>query len=343
LGWVRPPDETVLAREQLPAFLPSMARVLDQVRPGRLYGHYLVLARIGFGGMGAVYRAFDQRGGGEVALKFLLADESQDSDKRVALFRREAEVIRGLDHPAIVKVRDFGSADGLSFMAMDLFLGPHDRPVNLRDYARGFGAGDGLVDQLDMQQIAVQLLGAIAYAHRRGVVHCDVKPENILFDCIATEADGGWRAHLKLTDFGLAKIVGEELVLASATASMNQFGQNRLAPSDGTALRGTYQYMSAEQRRGRRATPASDLFAVGLMLYRLLTGTEDPGEGLPSSLRPGLHRGWDSVIAAASQEDPAHRYPNAEAMAAAISAVPLGATAARPTGFWARLAARFRR
>jgi serine/threonine-protein kinase len=286
-----------------------------------------------------VYRGVDRRDGTEVALKFLISDEDVHAGRRLAHFRREADIIRRLDHEAIVKVRDFVYAAGQNLMIMDLFLGPYDEPVNLRDYVNAYGDASGLIDQGDMRQIALRLLNAVGYAHQCGVVHCDIKPENVLFQYTGVE-EQHWYARLELTDFGLARIVGQDLVLASATTSIDRFGRHGDAPSDGAALRGTFLYMSAEQRRGLGAGPTSDLFAIGVMIHRLLTGAEDAGQGLPSALRPELHRGWDRIVSKATQEDPAQRYAYAVEMAMDIDALPLQGEPRK--GFWEGLVARLR-
>jgi serine/threonine protein kinase len=136
--------------------------------------------------------------------------------------------------------------------------------------------------------------------------------------------DGRWDAYLMLTDFGLAKIVGEEMVLSSATASVDSFAGEQQIPSDAGALIGTFEYMSPEQRRGEPATPASDLFTVGIMMLRLLTGAKELGlRSRPSKLRPDLHRGWDKVILKAIRESPTERFPHAISMAMAINELDL--------------------
>jgi len=268
--------------------------------------------------MGVVHRATVRETGAPVAIKFLIASDADKNERQLRRFQQEARIIGQLHHPAIVSVSDLSQLDGLSFMAMELFLGPYDRPVNLADYAARFGSANGLLDEHDTREIMLVLLDAIAYAHRHGVVHCDLKPENILFQSLGMDGDH-WRAHLKLTDFGVAKVIGEELVHQSVTQSINKQAAGATLGADAVALLGTYDYMAPEQRRGESATFASDIYAVGLMLYRFLTGQTELGLRRPSELRPGLNRAWDTIILKALQEQPALRYPDAEALAAALA------------------------
>lgn len=306
------------AADETQVFLPQMADLLKQLRLGRRVGDYVIGRILGVGGMGVVCRGMDLARDQAVALKFLAAHAAGDLEH----FAREANLVRELKHEAIVRVRDVVSTEGLHFLAMDLVLGPHDKPVNLLNYSQEFGAGNSLLDEADMQQVALLLLDALDYAHLAGVVHCDLKPENILFDCVQKQPDGFWEAVLKLTDFGLARLVGETAVFESVTASIHNFATNGLPPPDAGALIGTYEYMSPEQRRGEFATPRSDLYAVGLILLRLLTGaTQLSLRGRPSRLRPGLRPEWDEIILKALREEPGDRFEDAHAMAEAIRAL----------------------
>ena len=206
-------------------------------------------------------------------------------------------------------------------MAMELFLGPYGTPVNLNDYANNFGDANGVLDENDTRQIMLVLLEAIGYAHRHGVVHCDIKPSNILFNSLGMEGDM-WNAHLKLTDFGIAKVVGEDLVHQSVTQSLNRVSVGGAMTADAMALLGTYDYMSPEQRRGDTATFSSDIYAVGMMVFRFLTGKTELGLKKPSRLMPGLNPAWDTVILKALNEDPERRYKSAREMASALEHMP---------------------
>jgi serine/threonine protein kinase len=319
-GWSPGPNDYMPLIDQMHGLLQ---RICSR---GRI-GDYEMGNLIGYGGMGAVFRAEYVPTGRLAALKFLLnGGDEVDVQKRVRSFQREAELVQRLRHPSIVDIRGIGQWEDLHFIDMELFLGLHDRPINLSDYAIEFGDRQGRLESEEMRSIALVLLDALAYAHSQGVVHCDLKPENILFQYVGDAGAGYWHAHLKLTDFGVAKVIGEKFVLESVTKSVTAFGAGGSnAPDDAKALIGTYDYMSPEQRRGKPANEVSDLFAVGMMLLRLLTGRKQLGiRGKPSDLRGGLDPGWDEVILTTLRERPASRYPSAAAMADAIDSLVRG-------------------
>ena len=301
------------------AGLAPARQLVEHLKPGLLVGGFRLLRRIGVGGMGVVFRVRPETGGPEMAMKFLVASGS--AAKHAERFSAEAELIRHLDHNGIVKVHQVGHDGQHAWLVMDLFLGPHDLPVNLGDYARDFGAGTGVLDPADARDIFMALLDALAYAHAGGVIHCDLKPANILLHCVG-QREAYWQAYLKLTDFGLARLIGESQVHESVTQSLHRAGQGGTLTEDVRALLGTWDYMSPEQRRGEPATPLSDLYAIGLMLYRLLTGRQEPALRRPSDLRPGLDPAWDTLLLRALREQPERRFPDAITMAAALDAIP---------------------
>lgn len=321
---VPPPVDAAAPRAAAPpVFLPALRELLEDVQRRQMVGPYYLERLIGIGGMGCVYSARHASTGEPVALKVLIPRLDEGMDVRLWRFRREGQLIGRLDHPAIVKLRDTLEDAGLHVLVTELYLAVGGEPMNLQDYARLGGNAAGLIEAEDMQQVALTLLEALAYSHEHQVVHCDLKPANVLFQYVADDEPGFWRAHLKLTDFGLAKVVGEDLVRRSVNQSMSCFGAAPgEAPMDAQALLGTYDYMSPEQRRGEPATAQSDLFAVGMILLRLLTGARELGlRGRPSKLRPGLATAWDEVILTALREKPEQRYPTATAMHAALAAL----------------------
>ncbi|WP_371744465.1 Stk1 family PASTA domain-containing Ser/Thr kinase [Georgenia sp. TF02-10] len=208
---------------------PMIGRLIDD--------RYQVDARIARGGMATVYRATDRRLERTVAVK-VMHPHLAESAEFVARFRREARAAARLTHPAVVAVHDQGTTGDASYLAMEYVDGP-----NLRDVLRQRGAlplGEAL-------SIAGQVLDALAAAHRAGLVHRDVKPENVLLT-----ADG----RPKVADFGLARAVTE------ATAA-----------TTGTVL-GTVAYLAPEIVTQGRADPRADVYAVGVLLYELITGRQ---------------------------------------------------------------------
>jgi serine/threonine protein kinase len=257
-------------------------------------GHVL-LEVLGRGGMGVVYKARDLRRNRLVALKMILVG-GHAGEQELARFRKEAQAIAGLQHPNIVQLYDLGESEGRPFFSLELV------------------EGGSLADQLDgtpwparkAARLVRTLARAVHHAHQRSVIHRDLKPANVLL-----AADG----TPKITDFGLAK---------QLDASKGQ------TPSD--AVLGTPSYMAPEQAGGqsKRVGPAADVYALGAILYELLTGqppfqgatpldiimqvvTDDPVA--PRLLRPNLPVELETICLKCLHKDPSKRYPSAKALA----------------------------
>src|SRR5580765_6052234 len=214
--------------------------------PGKKLGPYEVLAQIGAGGMGEVYRAKDPRLGRDVAIKVLPASFSQDTD-RLRRFEQEAKAAGLLNHPNITIVYDIGSHEGAPYVVQELLEGETLRA----ELASGRFAPRKAIDY------AVQLAHGLAAAHGKGIVHRDLKPENVF-----VTADG----RVKILDFGLAR---QTSAFAAADTTMSPTIERRTDP--GTVL-GTVGYMSPEQARGEAGDARSDLFSLGVVLYELVSG-----------------------------------------------------------------------
>lgn len=261
--------------------------------PPEIPGHSVV-GWIGNGGMGAVYRAVQDRLGREVALKIISPALARDP-AFAARFEREARTLARLSHPHIVTVHDAGTtADGRMFLAMEWIDGT--------DLARRLEE-EGPLPPAEGLRIARQLCEALHAAHEVGVIHRDVKPSNLLL---------GRDGRLKLADFGIARPVGASTLTLTLT---------------GSSL-GTPDYLPPEAFLPGFAPDArSDVFASGVTLYQALSGRIPRGRFPPlSTIVPGLDPRVDAIIDTALQHDPARRFPSARAMAEAIAAVE-----ARPT------------
>lgn len=199
-------------------------------------GRYRVDAHIGEGGVAVVYRGLDISLEREVAIKVLRPQYASDPEI-VERFRREAHAAAKLNHPNIVQIYDTGSEDGTHYIIMEYLPEPDFKRI-IREYAP--------LPLRKVLQVSIECCRALAYAHRLGIVHRDVKPHNILFT-----NDG----HAKLSDFGIAAAAGE----AGLTG-------------DGMVL-GSAHYMSPEQAQGRATGPQSDLYSLGIVMYEALTGT----------------------------------------------------------------------
>jgi Tol biopolymer transport system component len=213
---------------------------------GRVLAHYRIVAQIGAGGMGVVYRALDTSLGREVALKVLPAELASDP-QRLSRFEREATTLATLDHPNIVTIFSVEQAEGIHFLTMQLV---HGRTLAELIPARGMPIGQLL-------PIGIGIANALAAAHGRGVVHRDLKPGNVM-----VTADG----QVKILDFGLAKLRHETGGDGEATT----LGAGAMT-AHGVIL-GTTAYMSPEQAEGRPVDQRSDLFSLGVVLYEMATG-----------------------------------------------------------------------
>jgi len=218
---------------------------------GATLGPYEVVAPLGAGGMGEVYRSRDVRLGRQVALKLLLADYAADDD-RLRRFRLEAEAAGLLNHPNVVAVFDVGTHEGAPYVVSELLEGE-----TLRQRLR-----EGPLPPHKARDFALQVARGLAAAHDHGIVHRDLKPENVF-----VTRDG----VVKLLDFGLAKLGGEGDPLAQDRASGGP-GHGRSPASHPGIVLGTAAYMSPEQARGKPSDHRSDVFAFGSVLYEMVTG-----------------------------------------------------------------------
>jgi serine/threonine-protein kinase len=213
---------------------------------GDVLAHYRVVAPLGSGGMAQVYLAEDVRLGRRLALKVLSTRTTRD-EERVRRFEREARAISGLNHPNILTVYDVGHDGGMQFIATEYIEGETLRMVLDR----------GRIELRQALTIGIQIAEAVAAAHGAGVIHRDLKPENVMI-----RADG----YVKVLDFGLAKLASDDVFVGEADAS------TRLAKTRDGIIMGTFNYMAPEQARGSDLDPRVDLFALGVLLYEMLSG-----------------------------------------------------------------------
>jgi serine/threonine-protein kinase len=271
-------------------------------------GRYKVVRKLGAGGMANVYLAEDQELGRRVAIKNL-NDRHANDEQFVERFRREAKNAAALSHPNIVSIYDRGEAEGTYYIAMEYLDGRSLKELIL---TRGPAPLNVTIEYVR------QILSALRFAHRHGIVHRDIKPHNVLVD-----AEG----RVKVTDFGIAR---------AGTSQMTEAG----------SIVGTAQYLSPEQARGTAVDQRSDLYSLGIVLYELLTGTlpfngDTPVEIAmkhlsqtpepPSHLRPELPRDLDLVVTRALAKDPEDRYQSAEEMDADLERLARGAAVSAET------------
>ncbi len=299
---------------------------------GRRLGPYEIVAAIGAGGMGEVYRARDTRLGRDVAIKVLPPAFVMDADRR-ARFDREAQTVAALSHPHIVAVFDTGvdastgGGQDQLYVVMELLEGQ-----TLRERLE-----DGALPLRKAIEYGVQVARGLAAAHDKGLVHRDLKPENIFI-----LADG----HVKILDFGLARAVGD--------ANGSGASETVAALTDPGQVMGTMGYMAPEQVRGRQVDGRADLFAFGAVLYEMVTGQrafqrdtpadtmtailkEDPPElqTVRADLPPALER----IIRHCLEKNPAERFHSARDVAFALESLSGSATTVSGSGAIAAAAA----
>jgi len=268
---------------------PIGSKTPDEARfvPGQvLAGRYRIVAALGKGGMGVVFRADDLALGQPVALKFLPSLFADDAD-RLARFRKEVAIARRVSHPNACRVYDLVEVDSQPALAME-YVDGDDLAGTLRRFGR--------LPEEKAAQIARELCGALAAVHDEGLLHRDLKPANVMLD---------GRGRVRLTDFGLA-----------ATAA-------DLTEMD--AYSGTPAYMAPEQLAGLEVTARSDIFALGMVLYEVFTGKppfvgadRDTPPSKPSSHITGLDPAVERVILRCLERDPMSRPSSARAVAAAL-------------------------
>jgi tRNA A-37 threonylcarbamoyl transferase component Bud32/uncharacterized membrane protein len=250
-----------------------------------------IIAPLGKGGMGAVYKARQTKLDRLVALKVLPAEFNRDPTF-AERFLREARALARLNHPGIVAVHDFGEADGQPYFLMEFVEG-----ANLRQVIR---AGKLPADQA--LALVTQVCEALQFAHDEGIIHRDIKPENILLDK---------RGRVKIADFGLAKLLGADRVDHTLTATHLAMG--------------TMNYMAPEQLdNAARVDHRADIYSLGVVLYEMLTGQVPRGKFDPPSHRAQVDARLDAVVLRALESDPERRYQKVSEMQTAMAAVTQG-------------------
>ena len=251
--------------------------------------------------MASVYRALDLRTGHRVAVKFL-RQEFHKNPEFLDRFRREATAASRMSHHNIVNLLDIGDDPKSPYLVFEYVDGKTLKEII---------ADHGKLPQATAVQIAIRILSALRHAHEAGIIHRDIKPQNILVDR---------QGYIKVSDFGIARMVGS----------------NTMQDADGKpSIMGSVHYFSPEQARGETATVSSDLYSVGVVLYEMLTGTV-PFEGetpvavaiqhvqvAPKPIRelnPAVSPALENVVAKAMEKDPRQRYASAMFMAQALHA-----------------------
>ena len=291
--------------------------------------HYEIVELLGEGGMGTVYRAVDTRLGRPVAIKVLRGELAADDESR-ARFMREARAASALNHPHIITIYDIGRDRGTDFIAMEYVAG-----LSLADLL-----GRARLEIPEALNYGVQIADALAAAHAAGIVHRDLKPANIIVSD---------KRSIKVADFGLAKLTESGRVQSGARGSTQSVEPAGLVETQQGTILGTTAYMSPEQAEGLSADARSDVFALGAVLYEMVTGrrafhaetrmstlaailTKEPDP--PGTLVPQVSRELEKVIARCLRKDPERRWQSMADLKIALEELrdePVAAAPARPT------------
>jgi serine/threonine protein kinase len=286
---------------------PQSKTVVIQPLIGQTLRNYRIESLLGQGGMGVVYRAWDLKLQRPVAVKLLPADLTADEERRKR-FIFEARAAARISHPAIAQVYDVDEHEGTIFIAMELVEG---NTVQKLIEQRALD----LVGAID---VATQVAAGLAKAHDAGIVHRDIKPANVI-----QTPDG----HVKILDFGLAKLVTAETSTLTLAVMGDAF--SALAQTQAGAVKGTPSYMSPEQVKGERLDARSDIFSLGVMLFEMATGESPfrrptPAETMQAiafaeappvdSIQGNLPARLREIISKCLQKRPEDRYPNAHAL-----------------------------
>ena len=279
---VQPGDQGATSAYRGPSSAPAVATLAP------LFPQLEILELIGQGGMGAVYKARQTKLDRLVAIKILPAEWGNDT-AFAERFTREARALARLSHSQIVAIHDFGESGGLFYLIMEYVDG-----CNLRQLLRS----GPLQPELALSLIP-QICAALQYAHGEGVVHRDIKPENILLDA---------KGQVKIADFGLAKLTRKSAAEYTLTGTQQ--------------VMGTIDYMAPEQRTSPQDVDhRADIYAVGVVLYEMLTGELPLGRFAPPSEKAQVDERFDAVVFRAMEKEPAQRYQRISEVQADVQAI----------------------
>jgi serine/threonine protein kinase len=287
-----------------PNTAPDTKAILPQLTTGQMLKHFRVEGLLGEGGMGLVYRAYDSRLHRPVAIKVLSHELTSDAERKQR-FLQEARAAARISDPAVAQVFDADEVDGVTFMVMELVEGKTVRQL-IESHE---------LDLLGAMDIAIQVADGLAKAHELGIIHRDIKPANVM-----RTMDG----HVKILDFGLAKLLSPGAV--AGPHGTQSLSQTQVARTSSNIVMGTPAYMSPEQVRGLPVDARTDIFALGVLLFEMVTGQspfqrtnsvealhaaafeETP---LMNSIRPHVPDELQRIASRCLRKQPEDRYPNA--------------------------------
>ncbi len=284
-------------------FAPRQNSPTGLFQRGDTVGAYQIEDELGRGGMGVVYLIKHTKLKKSFALKAMPPQLATEATF-VARFNQEAETLARLKHSHIVNVTDFGESNGRLYLVLDFVDGGTLENWFLAHRTKGKG-----VPAADVLRIMGQILSGLEHAHKAGIIHRDLKPANVLL-----EKSG----EAKISDFGLARVLAEEEERRGQTASPYKLAKPDSVTTTGTIV-GTIDFMSPEARNRGQSDARSDIYAVGVMTYYLLTGRMPHGLAQPATkLLPGLDSRWDKFIVKCLEDSPDDRFQTAGAALASL-------------------------
>ena len=290
-----------------------MAARRARIAVGNTLGRYRLIDKLGEGGMGEVFRALDLGTGALAAVKVLRLEASADP-VQLRRFRKEARILTEVKSPYVARLIEANQDDGIEFMALELIDGTDLQSV--------LEAAGGTLDEAEALALLADVCRGLAEAHARGIVHRDIKPENVLIAREARDASGAYAPRVKVCDFGIARVLDGS--------------PNTLALTKAGAVLGTPYFMSPEQCTGHPVSPATDVYAMGVTLFLLLSGRMPFAATEPmallhahaftapatlASVAPDVSEATSALVARALSKRPTDRFSDASVMLEAIERV----------------------
>ncbi len=309
------PGKTTIKHKLLPkphvVVNPDFLEIVRSLRADTSWREYQIVKPLGMGITGATFQAIHKPTSKLVAIKML--DIPYDEDCRTR-FHDICSRLRNITHLSLCKLTDHIWQPPHLAIVTELLTTPQGLAPNLTGYCKKFRGNDGFAPQRNVLKVGYQLAAALAELHRLGIVHGNLKPANLLFKYVRAD-DGGWRLRLRVTDIGVAQIMGKDVF------------QEKLKPvidhddmADQAAVE-TGAFMAPEQWQGEDCSEKTDIFSCGALIHYFLLRRFLPDRPKPSSIRPDIHHGWDPILGKAMRPNPDRRFQSAVEMAECLDLI----------------------
>ncbi len=285
--------------------------VLDSLTPGTTFHNYQLLEHIGNGIGGATYQGIHLPTGNAVTVKMLDIPNSKAHKDR---FENVCWTLSALQHPSICRVLDFIWEWPYVAIVTEFLTTPCGKAPDLTGYCRWFRDRGGALPEDHVVNFGYHILAALHELHRNGIVHGNLKPSNLLFQCILAD-DDGWDLRLRVADAGIAQILGAELFLRKLRPVISMEGDSDQASVE------TGAFMSPELWHGEPCTQRTDLYSAGALMHYFLLNKFYAKRPKPSTKRSDIDSGWDPVLGKALRADPERRFGSAVDMAGCLELI----------------------